>query len=168
MGAPIKISPRRRDKLSDVPASSERIEGLQARLKEPPYPRLYVTQFLKMFPTSSLLSAGVVLLLFTPIRHVSATEQEQTSARRPNFLFIMSDDQDKRMGSLDYQPLLDKHIRQHGTEFRSHYCTVAQCCPSRASLWTGKAAHNTNVTDTRPPYGYSWSSLMYTCEIIKC
>ncbi|KAB2568817.1 Arylsulfatase [Lasiodiplodia theobromae] len=80
-------------------------------------------------------------------------EEPSCSAQRPNFLIIMADDQDRRMGSLDYQPLLQKAIRDRGTEFRSHYCTVAQCCPSRVSMWTGRAAHNTNVTDTRPPYG---------------
>ncbi|KAF7892718.1 uncharacterized protein EAF02_000256 [Botrytis sinoallii] len=34
-----------------------------------------------------------------------------------------------------------------------HYCTTAICCPSRVTLWTGKNAHNTNVTDVAPPYG---------------
>lgn len=27
------------------------------------------------------------------------------------------------------------------------------CCPSRVNIWTGRAAHNTNVTDLFPPYG---------------
>lgn len=104
-----------------------------------------------MFLTPSLLAVAVSSLLWRHGR--SADVSQPASPRRPNIVFIMADDQDKRMDSLDYQPLLDKNIRRHGTEFRAHYCTVAQCCPSRASLWTGKAAHNTNVTDTRPPYG---------------
>ncbi|GME32631.1 putative arylsulfatase precursor protein [Neofusicoccum parvum] len=104
-----------------------------------------------MFLTPSLLAVAVSSLLWRHGR--SADVSQPASPRRPNIVFIMADDQDKRMDSLDYQPLLDKNIRRHGTEFRAHYCTIAQCCPSRASLWTGKAAHNTNVTDTRPPYG---------------
>lgn len=74
-------------------------------------------------------------------------------ANRPNIVFIMSDDQDMHMDSLSYMPYLKKHITDKGTFFRRHYCTVALCCPSRASLLTGKAAHNTNVTDINPPYG---------------
>ncbi|KAF2143973.1 uncharacterized protein K452DRAFT_306619 [Aplosporella prunicola CBS 121167] len=76
-----------------------------------------------------------------------------TSASRPNVVFILTDDQDLHLDSLDYQPLLKKHIRDHGTFFARHFCTIAICCPSRVSLWTGKAAHNTNVTDVSPPYG---------------
>ncbi|KAK5090782.1 hypothetical protein LTR05_000959 [Lithohypha guttulata] len=66
---------------------------------------------------------------------------------------IMTDDQDLKMNSIDYQPLVQKYFKEQGTTFTSHYCTIAQCCPSRVSLLTGKAAHNTNVTDVRAPFG---------------
>ncbi|KAJ8111105.1 hypothetical protein ONZ43_g5703 [Nemania bipapillata] len=72
---------------------------------------------------------------------------------RPNIVFILTDDQDLHMQSLDYMPFVKKHLTDHGTSFRRHFCTTALCCPSRVSLWTGKAAHNTNVTDVTPPYG---------------
>lgn len=77
---------------------------------------------------------------------------EQSS--RPNIVFFLTDDQDLHMDSLAYMPYLKKHITDHGLSFQSHYCTVALCCPSRASMWTGKAAHNTNITDLNPPYGW--------------
>jgi N-acetylglucosamine-6-sulfatase len=76
-----------------------------------------------------------------------------TWAKRSNIVFIITDDQDQRMGSLDYMPLLKKHVIDEGTLYKNHYCTIAICCPSRVNLWTGKAAHNTNVTDVVPPYG---------------
>jgi N-acetylglucosamine-6-sulfatase len=57
------------------------------------------------------------------------------------------------MNSLDYMPLLHKYVINEGSLFLKHFCTVAICCPSRVNLWTGKAAHNTNVTDVWPPYG---------------
>jgi N-acetylglucosamine-6-sulfatase len=75
------------------------------------------------------------------------------SAQKPNFIFIITDDQDARLGSLDHQPLVHKYLVKQGTTFSKHYCTVAICCPSRVSLLTGRAAHNTNVTDVSPPYG---------------
>jgi N-acetylglucosamine-6-sulfatase len=72
---------------------------------------------------------------------------------RPNVVFILTDDQDLHLDSLSYMPYLKKHLLDQGVFFRRHYCTIALCCPSRVSLWTGKAAHNTNVTDVNPPYG---------------
>ena len=73
--------------------------------------------------------------------------------RQPNIIFILTDDQDQHMSSLDFMPHLQEHLVKEGTTFSHHYCTVALCCPSRVSLWTGKHAHNTNVTDVNPPHG---------------
>lgn len=75
------------------------------------------------------------------------------SPSRPNIVFVLTDDQDLHLQSLDYMPHVQRHLIQQGTSFRRHYCTTALCCPSRATLWTGKAAHNTNVTNVTPPYG---------------
>ena len=70
-------------------------------------------------------------------------------------MFILTDDQDLHMDSLSYMPYVKHHLTDHGLTFKRHFCTVALCCPSRVSLWTGLAAHNTNVTDINPPYGMS-------------
>jgi arylsulfatase A-like enzyme len=75
------------------------------------------------------------------------------SPKQPNFIFVITDDQDLKLDSVDYMPLTQKHLKQKGTFFRNHFVTTALCCPSRVSLWTGRQAHNTNVTDISPPYG---------------
>ncbi|KAJ5133053.1 hypothetical protein N7448_007211 [Penicillium atrosanguineum] len=72
---------------------------------------------------------------------------------KPNILFVITDDQDLELDSVAYTPLIQKHLRDKGTFFRNHFVTTALCCPSRVSLWTGRQAHNTNVTDVKPPYG---------------
>ncbi|KAH8172464.1 sulfatase domain-containing protein [Sarocladium implicatum] len=92
---------------------------------------------------------SALLFGFLPAVLASGTGE----SRRPNFVFILTDDQDTHMNSLDYMPRLDKHLTQKGTSYSKHYCTVAICCPSRVNLWTGQMAHNTNVTDVSPPYG---------------
>ncbi|KAL1864312.1 hypothetical protein Daus18300_007735 [Diaporthe australafricana] len=74
-------------------------------------------------------------------------------ARKLSIIFVLTDDQDLRMNSLDFMPYLKKHLIEKGTSFKPHFCTTAICCPSRVSLWTGQLAHNTNVTDVNPPYG---------------
>jgi len=83
----------------------------------------------------------------------SATATATATAQKPNILVILTDDQDHHMNSVDYMPLLHKHIISQGTRYTNHYCTISVCCPSRVNLWTGRAAHNTNVTDLNPPYG---------------
>ncbi|KAF9937767.1 hypothetical protein BGZ67_000923 [Mortierella alpina] len=83
------------------------------------------------------------------IRHGHDNHHRQ----KPNFLVFLTDDQDLHMNSLDYQPLVQKYLRDQGTEFTNYYTTTAMCCPSRVSLWSGQFAHNHNVTDESPPHG---------------
>ncbi|KAM0547520.1 hypothetical protein ACHAPJ_010393 [Fusarium lateritium] len=85
---------------------------------------------------------GVILLL-----------AQAALCRRPNILFILTDDQDLHMESVEHMSHLKNLIVDKGTTYSQHYCTVALCCPSRATLWTGKAAHNHNVTNVSPPHG---------------
>jgi len=86
---------------------------------------------------------------------INALEQNplKLGDTRPNIVVILTDDQDLHMNSVDYMLLLKKHVIDQGTFYKKHYCSTAICCPSRVTLWTGRNAHNTNVTDVFPPYG---------------
>ncbi|KAI9654214.1 MAG: hypothetical protein M1821_006742 [Bathelium mastoideum] len=84
---------------------------------------------------------------------LSELQSHEEISSRPNVVFILTDDQDTHLNSLDYLPYVKQHLIDRGTYYTKHFCTIALCCPSRVSLWTGKAAHNTNVTDVSPPYG---------------
>ena len=75
------------------------------------------------------------------------------SSKRPNIVFVLTDDQDLHMNSLEYMPHTRKLIADQGTIFSNHFCTNALCCPSRVTIWTGLSPHNTNVTDVNPPHG---------------
>ncbi|KAI4682787.1 uncharacterized protein J4E84_007252 [Alternaria hordeiaustralica] len=94
-----------------------------------------------------MISSRILVLLSFGVAAVTGRSS------KPNFIFIITDDQDLHLNSLDYQPAVQKYFAQEGTWFKKHFCTVALCCPSRVSLLTGKAAHNTNVTDVSAPYG---------------
>ena len=103
----------------------------------------------------ALLMSLALVANFMLSTYAGNTNQQPllSGKKQPNIIFILTDDQDLHMDSLSYMPHLKRHITEQGTTFNKHYCTVALCCPSRVSLWTGKAAHNTNVTDVNPPYG---------------
>ncbi|KAI1334918.1 arylsulfatase [Xylariaceae sp. FL0016] len=89
-----------------------------------------------------VFAVGIACLL-------AVAKASQCSAKKPNILFIMTDDQDLRMGSTDYQAVLKSEMGAKGVEFVNHSGTMAQCCPSRTSLLRRQAAHNTNVTHVR-------------------
>jgi len=64
---------------------------------------------------------------------------------RPNIIFIQSDSHDGRsMGCMDHPaahtPTLDA-LSERGTLFRNAYCNAPVCCPSRASMWSGRYPH---------------------------
>lgn len=103
-----------------------------------------------MVPTMPTLR---LLLAFSIICCAVAEGTRSSHVSKPNFVFILTDDQDLHLASMDYMPLVQKHLGRGGTFYRRHYCTIALCCPSRVSLLTGRMAHNTNVTDVWPPYG---------------
>ncbi|KAG6853235.1 hypothetical protein C0991_005822 [Blastosporella zonata] len=82
-----------------------------------------------------------------------ASRKTSTAKSAPNFIFVITDDQDLELDSLSYLPLIQKNLGKKGTFFKNHFVTTALCCPSRVALWTGRQPHNTNVTDVAPPYG---------------
>src|SRR2546422_822442 len=82
------------------------------------------------------------------------------NARRPNIIFIVTDDQ--RFDTLALvdpttgEPWMSKTLRWFGgtrdaqgnpvsTDFTNAFPTTPLCCPSRASIMTGKYAHNHGV-----------------------
>ncbi|KAI5275414.1 Arylsulphatase [Aureobasidium subglaciale] len=103
------------------------------------------------------MRSALIAALWTAVTSVTAQQQflgqQSDASRPPNIVFILTDDQDVHLQSLDYMPLVQKHLIDKGTYYDKHYCTTAVCCPARVTLMTGKAAHNTNITDVNPPYG---------------
>ncbi|KEY71313.1 hypothetical protein S7711_05905 [Stachybotrys chartarum IBT 7711] len=73
--------------------------------------------------------------------------------KRPNIILIMSDDQDRKLNSLDYMPALQRELIQQGVDFTNHFATVAVCCPARVSFLRGQAVHSTNITSVAFPGG---------------
>ncbi|CAG8081231.1 unnamed protein product [Penicillium nalgiovense] len=103
---------------------------------------------------SAIVSSGMLLANVCSATFPSCSSPwHHPEPTQPNFVFIMTDDQDLHLNSLDYMPKLQHLIGDEGATFQRHFCTIAVCCPSRVSLMTGMLAHNTNVTDVSPPYG---------------
>jgi arylsulfatase A-like enzyme len=71
-------------------------------------------------------------------------------ATRPNIVFVLTDD--LAWNLVRYMP----HVlaMEHGGEtFTNYFVTDSLCCPSRASILTGRFPHDTHVFDNSPPEG---------------
>ena len=66
---------------------------------------------------------------------------------RPNIVWLVVESTDGRTWSPGYQqdviPLPNiRKLQSGGLEFRRHYANALVCCPSRATFWSGRHAHN--------------------------
>jgi arylsulfatase A-like enzyme len=66
------------------------------------------------------------------------------STDRPNVLMIVTDDQ--RFDQIAKMPNVRRIFAGGGTNFPKAYATTPLCCPARATLMTGRYAHNHRVT----------------------
>jgi arylsulfatase A-like enzyme len=66
-----------------------------------------------------------------------------TPGGRPNVLFIVTDDQ--RVETLDVMANTKRLFDDQGTYFPNAFATTPLCCPARASIFTGRYAHNHGV-----------------------
>jgi arylsulfatase A-like enzyme len=62
----------------------------------------------------------------------------------PNILIILTDDQ-RATDTMQVMPKTLRLFADEGTTFTNAYATTPVCCPARASIVTGRFAHNTNV-----------------------
>ena len=76
-------------------------------------------------------------------------------SKQPNFIVILTDDQDYLMNSSHraYMPNLHTLVGDPGLECTNFAVSMAWCCPSRVSLLTGKLVHNSNITSSQLPNG---------------
>lgn len=92
--------------------------------------------------------AGLALLQCTLF--AQPTPHAQTSDR-PNVVLILTDDQ--RWDSLSVMPEVQRLLVRRGMTFRQAVVTNPLCCPSRATILTGRYSHTTGVYFNRGPHG---------------
>ena len=92
------------------------------------------------------LGAGAAALATRGLAHAA---QRKPAARRPNVLFIMTDQQTLRAMSAYGNPYLQTphmdSLAASGVRFERSYCTAPVCGPARSSLITSRMPHVTGV-----------------------
>ncbi|MGH2945343.1 MAG: sulfatase-like hydrolase/transferase [Solirubrobacteraceae bacterium] len=66
------------------------------------------------------------------------------ASQRPNVLVIMTDDQ-RSEGTMGVMPRTSQWFGRRGVEYTNGVVTAPQCCPSRASTFSGQYVHNHGV-----------------------
>ena len=84
---------------------------------------------------------GALVLLFALIP--AAPARQTAPAEMPNVLLVVTDDQ--RVGTLDAMPATVNFFRIKGRKYTNAFATSPLCCPSRASIMTGRYPHNHGV-----------------------
>jgi len=84
----------------------------------------------------------------------SGAAPQTKSAKKPNIVFILTDDLDLN-SYLDPSrfPKVNSLLVQKGTTFSNFFVTDSLCCPSRSSILRGQYVHQHDVLGNQPPSG---------------
>lgn len=73
---------------------------------------------------------------------ILAVASATAASSKPNFLFIITDDQDITLNSISVMPNVQQELIAAGMTFDRAYVDSPVCCPSRTSLFTGRLSQN--------------------------
>jgi N-acetylglucosamine-6-sulfatase len=97
------------------------------------------------------------LAMFAAVLLAAETTSHPARAQvpgRPNIVLIVTDDQ--RYDTLRVMPEVRRLLVTRGMTLRRAIVTNPLCCPSRATIFTGRYSHTTGVYSNIPPNG-GWS-----------
>lgn len=81
-----------------------------------------------------------------------AVEPEPAFGAQPNFLVVLTDDQNLASYDRRTMPRTVRLLGRPGTRFTDYVDATPLCCPSRAALLTGQYGHNNGVLNNVPGY----------------
>jgi N-acetylglucosamine-6-sulfatase len=102
--------------------------------------------------TLAVVAAGVLTTAGASAPAASGTNGQAAAAasQHPNIVFVLTDDLSWNL--LKYMPHVQQ-MRKEGETFTHYFVTDSLCCPSRASIFSGRVPHNTGVFTNTPPDG---------------
>lgn len=93
------------------------------------------------------LLATTPLALSSPNGGVAGAGAEP---ERPNVLIVVTDDQRFDMQGREMLPNIRRIFGDEGVQYKNGVVTTPLCCPSRASIFSGKYVHNHGLSDNSP------------------
>ena len=81
-----------------------------------------------------------------------AAARAHAAARRPNLIFVLTDDLAWNLVTPRYMPHVVA-LERRGVTFTDYFVTDSLCCPSRTSIFTGLMPHNSEVFKNKGAQG---------------
>ena len=99
----------------------------------------------------TILIVAAVCLVVIAGAVVAVRTTSSPNDSRPNILVVMVDD--STFEEIRVMASVKQRLADEGTSFSRAYVTTPNCCPSRATYYTGRFPHNNGVKDNVPPLG---------------
>src|SRR4029079_6692483 len=93
---------------------------------------------------------AAVLMAVVTVSSARETSAAAQAPKRPNIILILTDDLSWDL--VQYMPSVQQ-MQRDGMTFTNYFVTDSLCCPSRASIFTGRYPHNHGVLTNTPPTG---------------
>ena len=84
-------------------------------------------------------------MILTTLIQAAATLSAASNFSAPNFVLLLTDDQDVRLGSMQAMPTTRDVLVNHGANLSNFFVHTPLCCPSRATLLSGRFVQNNRV-----------------------
>ncbi len=101
-----------------------------------------------MMPRLALVAA---FLTVTALASVAPRVIHHLTRRPPNIIIVLTDDQ--RYDSLEHMPVVSGRLATSAVRFRNAFVPTSQCCPSRASILTGRYLNDIDMGNLDPAVG---------------
>jgi arylsulfatase A-like enzyme len=104
-----------------------------------------------LYPEKSLIYRLITIIFLVTSSNSCSTLKNHTSVKRPNIIFLLTDDQrwdalGVNGNTLIQTPHLDR-LADHGLNFTNAYVTTSICMVSRASILTGQYMSRHGIND---------------------
>jgi arylsulfatase A-like enzyme len=83
----------------------------------------------------------------------------RASAQPPNILIVLTDDQ-RAADTMWVMPKTTRYFERQGVDYPNAFSVTPLCCPSRATIFTGRYAHNTGVKSNGPPHAFDTTTVV--------
>jgi arylsulfatase A-like enzyme len=98
--------------------------------------------------TRTVLAVACLLVGWAAFRSIAPEVAAAQTQPRPNILIFVTDDQ-RATNTMWVMPRTRRYFQRGGVRFPNAFATTPLCCPSRATIFTGRYAHNTGVRDNK-------------------